>query len=570
VTSNLVTKLAHQQTALLLSFFFGGIVRGEDLGVAPMTGQTFGNYQVVGLIGEGGFGEVYEAWNQFLQRRAAIKVLRKGMVEEPELVSRFLNEARAASAIQHPNIVEVLDAGVTPEGEPYILMELLEGDSLEKRLRKDGRMAVRVVQEIARQAGSALSAAHAAGIVHRDLKPENIFLVPDPASPMGFRVKVLDFGIAKVRPRENWGSTVKTKAGLLMGSPSYMSPEQCRDSSDVDLRSDIYSLAVMVYEMLAGVPPFGYQTAADMLVLKLTADPAPLLAAVPDYVEQAVMRALSKERDLRYDSVDYFVGVLLGTYPALTSQGSAVFAGSACADPKGTAVLPAIGDGDRQAPSPGAVSERTIGAGLLTGTAFKPNPSATTLSRTTGESMPSSEGLASNLDLQSVRSRRWPTFAVVGAVAAGIAVILFLRVGGSPSPIVAAQSAVSENVGRVGPGPAPSAMVHVRIGSSPAGATVVDGKEGAVLGQTPLEKFYPQGDGAVGVVLRLAGYKDKSVTIGLHENSSTSVILELNETVRPEIAKKPVATQAEHSSGVKVRKPPPKPTQGKEDEWRAY
>jgi hypothetical protein len=322
--------------------------------------------------------------------------------------------------------------------------------------------------------------------------------------------------------------------------------------------------------MLAGVPPFGYQTAADMLVLKLTADPAPLLAAVPDYVEQAVMRALSKERKMRYDSVDYFVGALLGTYPALASQESAMFAGSDCAHPKGTAVLPAIVDGDREAPSPGAVSEPTIGAGLLTETAFKPNPSVTTLSRTTGESMPSFERRASHLDLGSVRTRRWPIFAVVGAVAAGIAVILVLRVGGSPPPIVAAQPAVFESVGRVGPSQAPSAMVHLRIGSSPAGATVVDSKEGAVLGQTPLEKFYPQGDGALGVVLRLAGYKDKSVAIGIHENSSTSVILELNEAVRPEIAKKPVATQAEHSSGAKVRKPPPKPTQGKEDEWRAY
>jgi len=224
--------------------------------MAVVAGQSFGNFQVVRLLGEGGFGEVYEAENPFLQRRAAIKVLHTGMVQDPELVRRFLNEARAASAIRHPNIIDVFDAGVTPEGEPYILMEFLDGDSLQKILLERGRIPMRTVQEIVRQAGSALSAAHTAGIVHRDLKPENLFLIPDEGMAMGFRVKVLDFGIAKINHRDDQNSTMKTQAGLLMGSPAYMSPEQCRDSSDVDLRTDIYSLAIMVYEMLSGVPPF--------------------------------------------------------------------------------------------------------------------------------------------------------------------------------------------------------------------------------------------------------------------------------------------------------------------------
>ena len=267
--------------------------------MAVAAGQNFGNFQVVRLLGEGGFGEVYEAENPFLQRRAAIKVLHAGMVQDPELVRRFLNEARAASAIRHPNIIDVFDAGVTPEGEPYILMEFLEGDSLQKILVERGRIPLRTVQEIARQAGSALSAAHSAGIVHRDLKPENLFLIPDEGMPLGFRVKVLDFGIAKIKHGEDQSSTLKTQAGFLMGSPAYMSPEQCRDSSDVDLRTDVYSLAIIVYEMLAGVPPFASKSATDMLVMQITADPPPLrqhVPDVPDYVEQSVMRALAKER----------------------------------------------------------------------------------------------------------------------------------------------------------------------------------------------------------------------------------------------------------------------------------
>ena len=154
--------------------------------MAVVAGQSFGNFQVVRLVGEGGFGEVYEAENPFLQRRAAIKVLHTGMVQDAELVRRFLNEARAASAIRHPNIIDVFDAGVTIAGEPYILMEFLEGDSLQKILLERGRIPLRTVQEIARQAGSALSAAHAADIVHRDLKPETFFSFPTRGCPWVF------------------------------------------------------------------------------------------------------------------------------------------------------------------------------------------------------------------------------------------------------------------------------------------------------------------------------------------------------------------------------------------------
>jgi serine/threonine-protein kinase len=528
--------------------------------MAVVTGQTFGNYQVVRLLGEGGFGEVYEAENPFLQRRAAIKVLHKGMVEDPELVRRFLNEARAASAIRHPNIIEVLDAGVTPEGEPYILMEFLEGDSLQKRMLQQGRMPIRLVQEITRQAGSALSAAHLAGIVHRDLKPENLFLVPDPASPMGFRVKVLDFGIAKVKHREDRAATVKTQAGLLMGSPAYMSPEQCRDSSDVDHRSDIYSLGIMVYEMLAGVPPFASKSATEMLVLQLTASPASLRSQVPDipeYVEQTVMRALAKDRDQRYDSVDYFVGALLGTYPALTTQGSASFAGNDSTNR------------NQPTPAPVSVSDPSIGTAPTPAPVFAPSPNVTTLSRATGEAASSPITSASDADMEGVRPKRWPIVAAVGAVAAGLALFLVLRPGVSPAPVAAGRTAVPDPASGVAPSVAPNALVRIRLGSSPAGATVVDDKDGSVLGQTPLEKAYPRGNGVLGVVLRLAGHNDKSVAISLGGDSATSVELEPLDAVRAEDARTPAPAHAEHHA-VGARKSPSKPMRDKEDEWRVH
>jgi serine/threonine-protein kinase len=195
-------------------------------------------------------------------------------------------------------------------------MEFLEGKSLKKRLAEVGRYSVAQALEVASQAGSALAAAHAVGIVHRDLKPENLFLVPDASAPSGERVKILDFGIAKVKKSGGGGSasaSFRTEAGLIMGSPTYMSPEQCKDSADVDLRADIYSFATILYEMLAGRPPYVAATGVELLLMHLSEPPRPLreLAPdVPDHVEDAVMRALRQERSERFEGVPSFLRAL--------------------------------------------------------------------------------------------------------------------------------------------------------------------------------------------------------------------------------------------------------------------
>ena len=281
--------------------------------MALQAGRLFGNYRVVRQIGEGAFGEVYLAENPLIERRAAIKVLRPMLAQDTELVRRFFNEARAASAIRHPNIIEIHDAGETPEGVPYILMEFLEGTSLKQRLATVGSLSVAQAMEIADQAGSALSAAHAIGIVHRDLKPENLFLVPDASAPGGERVKILDFGIAKVKRSGGGSGSVRTESGLIMGSPTYMSPEQCRDSSDVDLRSDIYSFATIFYEMLAGRPPYLAGTGVELLLMHLSESPQPLRTLVnhvPSQMDDAVMRALRRERSDRFAEVESFLRAL--------------------------------------------------------------------------------------------------------------------------------------------------------------------------------------------------------------------------------------------------------------------
>jgi len=369
--------------------------------MALQAGQPFGNYRIVRLLGEGGFGEVYLAENPLIERRAAVKVLHTALARDEELVRRFLNEARAASAIRHRNIIEVFDAGVTPEGAPYILMEFLEGVSLQKRLADRGALPLPQVLEIARQAGSALGAAHAAGIVHRDLKPENLFLVPEPTAPNSERVKILDFGIAKIRRVGGTGGTMRTQAGLIMGSPAYMSPEQCKDSADVDLRSDIYSFATIIYEALAGRTPYVAATGTEMLVMHLAGTPArlcELVADLPTHVEAAITRALARAREDRFDSIAAFVGGLRGDAGgAATAPGRSSSSGD----------LPTFGE------DPVSGAERAAAV-----------QSITTLSRATGEA-----GSADLEDTQLIatRNRLWPIFALGAVAVAGLALFLWVR-----------------------------------------------------------------------------------------------------------------------------------------------
>src|SRR5215467_3695128 len=194
---------------------------------STMLGRTLGNYNVVSKIGEGGMGVVYLGRHVTLGRPAAIKVLHPSLSSNEDMVTRFFNEARAASAVRNPGIVEVFDFGVLEDQSAYIVMEFLEGENLGARIRR-GRMPVAPAMTIVRAIARALQAAHEQGIVHCDLKPDNVFLVPDPELPSGERVKLLDFGIAKLAPFGGEGR--HTRTGTVMGTPTYMAPEQCRGS----------------------------------------------------------------------------------------------------------------------------------------------------------------------------------------------------------------------------------------------------------------------------------------------------------------------------------------------------
>jgi len=269
-----------------------------------LIGERINNYRIVSVLGEGGMGSVYLAEHPFMGRKAAIKVLRRELAEDSGLVERFMNEARAANAIGHANIIDIIDVGLLPSGIPYLMMEFLEGESLSKRIERQRPMPIAEAVDVAAQTASALAAAHEKNIVHRDLKPDNLFLVPDRTNPTG-RIKVLDFGIAKLRG-ELSGSGARTQAGAILGTPPYMSPEQCRGVDELDHRTDVYALGIILYEMLTGAPPFVSPGWGEVVHMHISQAPAPLRAknpAVSPGLEALVLKALAKLPGERWSSM---------------------------------------------------------------------------------------------------------------------------------------------------------------------------------------------------------------------------------------------------------------------------
>ena len=243
----------------------------------PVIGETIGSYQVLKQLGTGAMGEVYLAEHRHLKRKAAVKLLAPELVGRPDLLERFFLEARATSAIAHPGIVQVFDCEVDATGRPYIVMEFLDGETLAAVLARRGALPGLMAARLARGMAEALEAAHAKGIVHRDLKPENIFVQSQPPDS----VKLVDFGIAKLAGDFRAGQVHQTRSGAMMGTPLYMSPEQCRDSANIDSRTDLYSLGCVLFEMLTGHPPFTHATLGDLVVAHMTEAPQDARAVNP-------------------------------------------------------------------------------------------------------------------------------------------------------------------------------------------------------------------------------------------------------------------------------------------------
>jgi tRNA A-37 threonylcarbamoyl transferase component Bud32 len=273
----------------------------------PPQGLIAGKYQLKQLLGRGGMGSVWEGVHTTLGTRVAVKFIDAEYANSPEARSRFENEARAAATLRSKYVVEVYDHGVTDDGRPFIVMEYLEGEPLDRRLDRMGRLPAKQTALILQQVCRALTKAHQARIVHRDLKPENIFLVWDDEDGTDI-AKVVDFGIAKFTDG-SLGPSSATRTGSVLGTPYYMSPEQARGLRSVDFRTDIWSLGVIAYRAIVGTLPFDGEAIGDLLVKLCTAPvptPSSIAPDVPPGFDAFIFRALAREPDHRFQSMQEF------------------------------------------------------------------------------------------------------------------------------------------------------------------------------------------------------------------------------------------------------------------------
>ncbi|MBK9036257.1 MAG: serine/threonine protein kinase [Myxococcales bacterium] len=408
-----------------------------------------GRYQLLRRIGKGGMGLVYEADHLGIGKRVAVKVLLDKYTDDPEVVARFEREARTASSIGDDHIVEVFDAGTTDDGRSYLVMELLIGSSLADIAEATGPMPAARAVPIVRQVLRGLAAAHAKGIVHRDMKPENVFLIQKADRP-DF-AKIMDFGISKFL-QDSESKVRLTATGAVIGTPVYMAPEQALGAGEIDGRVDLYAVGVMLYELLAGRPPFQAPTYIALVTQHLHTPPPPLQLARPDLptpLVVAVHRALEKDPAARFASAAEMAAAMPTDVELASLDAIATLTGGRT-----------IPDADYTAP--GSARGRIAKAAVTPGGAAVP-----TTSRRPGPTAP---------PRTTTRLRRWPWMAAVVAVAATIgATTVVIALRPSKRPPAAA-----------GPAAAPSPVLtgSLEIVSDPAGATVE--VDGAARGVTPL------------------------------------------------------------------------------------
>ena len=454
--------------------------------------ERIGSYRVIRLVGEGGMGQVFEAVQEQIERRVAIKVLLPEYARDAEVAQRFFNEARATNIIGHAGIVTVFELGYTADGTAFIVMEFLDGESLRQRIKRCGRLG-RDALRITRQVAGALAAAHDKGIVHRDLKPDNIMLVADSEVASGERAKILDFGIAKLLG-DGGPDQLRTRTGVLMGTPSYMSPEQCgRPGAGIADRTDVYALGIILFEMLTGAVPFKGSEIGQILGQHIFAEPPPLPVTpeVPYELVQLVRRMLAKEPAERPSMRD-IVRVIGMLAPSQVNAPVPVSVPVPVAAP----VAPEHGDTvyirDSQDHTRISAAHSTLG-------------------RSAGQ-------------YQSRSGRVVKATLLLCGVFGGAA--LLMHRGQRPAPRDgqvpgAAPAGVPQTVPVVSKQP----TVMWRLQSTPAGAQVIRVSDRQSLGQTPWEtELIPVG-GEVALVLRKPGYKDLNLILNTDRDTERQLIL---------------------------------------------
>jgi len=470
-----------------------------------MVGSVIAHYRLLKQVGSGGMGAVYEATDERFGTRVAVKLLRSDFNDNREAITRFINEAAAANLVAHPSLVKVLDSGQLPDGTAYLVMEFLDGETLSQRLRRyRGSMPEWEVRRIGWQLASGLAAAHKKSIVHRDLKPGNIMLVVGEDSPTQGgphdRAKILDFGIAKLDVRSLNLDDPQTRAGTLMGTPYYMSPEQCRGAAKVDDRSDVYSLGVIFFQMLTGRLPFMPADDGDgegAVLAKHVYEPPPkprdINPALSDAMQTLVLDMLKKDRAVRPSMAEVCARLEeMSGSQSMASDLSITF---------------------EEAPPTARVPEP---ATVVSGPALSSIPS--TLGSGTGQ--------IGKLDRSDVRTPLWQQLnlnarklAVVGGAAAGLVAVLVLIVWmsrSSPKPI---PTQVTKQVG-TNASRAAAAPIHCELASEPLGAEVFREADGAKLGKTPWTYEQPPSEGGLVLLLKYPGYTDRAMALDCRKGPS--------------------------------------------------
>jgi eukaryotic-like serine/threonine-protein kinase len=499
-----------------------------------LIGRRIGNYEIKAKIGEGGMGTVYLGEHPLIGKRVAIKVLLEELVAKPDVVSRFFNEAKAVNDIGHQNIVDVVDFGKTTgernEEVVYFIMEFLDGEALSSRIRRAG-LPFKDTLHIMQQCCSALVASHAKGIVHRDLKPENIFLVSRGADK-NF-VKILDFGIAKLTA-DGGTSSHKTRTGLVIGTPTYMSPEQCEGKGLIDHRSDVYSLGIVMFELLTGVVPFPGEGFGEVLVAHLTKEPPKPTTVnpnLPPAIESIVLHAIEKDRNRRFQNMQEFLTALENP-----EAHHAQWHG-----------LPAH--------SPSAPTLQSFPKVTSPSTAAAPR------NETGGQRPTTLEGAAAEVTLSPTRRPR----SRAPMIAVGAAVLALAGVGGwiglskksdaTTTPAAGPPQPQAEAPKAVTPPPAGD-EVTIIVASDPPGARVQRADKSDPEKQpTPITFKMHRGDPPFDIQLRADGYAPQMRTITSDDSAKLTVSLAKLPTAAPRVEEPPPPPEPARAQTPKVETP---------------
>ena len=514
--------------------------------LAAKPGESIGNYRLLGKLGSGGMGVVYAAEHVLLGRRAAIKFLRPEVSSEPTIVERFFTEARAASAVRHPGIVEVYDFGYHDK-LAYLVMEYLEGETLRTCLRAEGRIAPERAVPIALHIASALEAAHSAGVVHRDLKPDNVFLAKATAPDLsrktqqlliGPRVCILDFGVAKLTRNEGESNPNITTSDVVVGTPTFMSPEQCRGGGNVDGRADLYAVGCILYAMLCARPPFVGKGSGDVLAQHIYQAPDPprwYAADVSPELEALILRLLEKDPGRRYQSAHELARALRGIPLSPTGSHDDAAAGTTVhGGPPPPAPEPSSPSLPPVPPAPSGPAMINLGSS---------SPSLPQMASASGLSSPSMSSFGSLPHPHRSRAALIWICVVLGLAFVGGAIALAVTRsdGAAPAPETAARADQPPADPAPPPDPAPPAadgdtmlgMVRFIIDSEPSGAEVFRQGQSQRLGRTPYSVKQPPEPGYATFELRLEGYEPELISLRADKSSESRATLRRLGAPRP-------------------------------------